>query len=189
VKAEPSIQIFTGSHDGAWRLWDAGGGFNKVHEEKVGLKVHKVVSTTSWLFVAYDRVYDATMATGEGAGNNKATNYVVGSIMGYPLNPSGPGVPFHLGPMALYASGQSVKTMVAAGEGNACVVVATGGDGMGRVWGIDAAGVWRCKSVLSGHVREVTGLAFSGGHLWSCGTDAQIRIWDMGSGEVRGEEE
>ena len=101
--------------------------------------------------------------------------------MGYPLNPSGPGLPFHLAPMALYASAQPVTSICASGLGNDCVVVATGQDGMGRVWKL-VGGAWACNMVLSGHVREVTGLAISGGHLWSSSVDCQIRIWDMGQG-------
>ncbi|GMH64398.1 hypothetical protein TrRE_jg3068 [Triparma retinervis] len=184
IQAEPSIQIFTASHDGAWRVWDASNNFTKVHEEKVGSKVNTVVVEGGWLFVGYDNVYDSTMQDGGagGEGGSKATCFTVGQIMGYPLSPSGPGIPFHIAPMARYASAQSITSIVASGTGNDCVVVATGCDGMGRVWKI-ANGAWSCASVLSGHVRDVTGLAISGGHLWSCSTDCQIRIWDMGQGQ------
>jgi len=192
ISSSPTIQIFTGSHDGHWRLWDASNNFSKVHEEKVGSKVNTVVQSGGWLFVGYDGIYDSRSMDGSclgaggggGGGHNNKTEFTVGHVMAYPLSPSGPGVPFHIGSMARYASAGSIKSIVAGGEGSSTVVVATGSDGLGRVWGQEN-GAWRCKSVLSGHVREVTGLVISGGHLWSCGTDAQIRIWDMGCGECK----
>ena len=98
------------------------------------------------------------------------------------MNPQGPGVPFHISPTAKYASPQPIKSVVCAGEGEQVTVIASGFDALGRVW-VRQGGNWVCKSVLTGHVREVTSLLISGAHLWSSSVDRTIRIWDMSTAQ------
>ena len=59
----PTPQLFTGSHDGFWRLYDSGNNFTKVFEQRAGAKVNAVEVSNNFLFVAFDAVWDSK--TGE----------------------------------------------------------------------------------------------------------------------------
>lgn len=173
------IQIFTGSYDGYWRLWNTAKGFAKEFEHAPGSgggRVSTVEVASNYLFCGFEGT--AVQLPGVKVGMIHAWNL---------SNPSDPPLELHLHPFAQYAHSGSVTALVSVGD----KIVSGGHSGVIRIWQFDQAlnggkGGFGLVRALHGHAGEVTGLTVVGGTmLWSCSTDMSIRLWDLATGEAK----
>ncbi|KAL7570957.1 hypothetical protein ACA910_002585 [Epithemia clementina (nom. ined.)] len=180
-----AIQIFTGSHDGFWRMWNtANGAFNKQAETSMKGKVECiVVFQNSFLYCGYEAV------------SKLLPDVPVGMVNAWNLQNTAQPLELHVDPQQLpYTHNQAVTAIaVSSGDSGAAaplaggansnnVVVATGArDGNIRLWALLPEGTFSLVRTLPGHSREITGLVLiTGGRLlWSSSTDGSIRIWDL----------
>jgi WD40 repeat protein len=181
------IQIFTGSHDGFWRLWNASSGFQKEFECSVGQRVHCL------------HVYNNVLYCGMEALQLSTTNATVGMLHAWNLQqPNVPPLEAQVDASFLrYAHNQAVTALAVH---DAATFVTGSRDGSIRVWTL-RNGAFRVTASMPGHAREVTGLVVVAKEapqatsavvpppnsaaqllLWSSSVDGSIRIWDMESG-------
>jgi len=163
------IKIFTGSHDGFWRLWNTGGGnFAKEFEQSMRGKVECVTVVNNFLFCGFE------------AATTALPQVPVGMVHAWNLSqPNHPPLELHVSALAPYAHNQAVTALhIYAPEGSAPKVVSGSRDGSIRVWSFQDGKFVLAQSLI-GNCREVTGLVLVKNMLWSCGTDACIRIWDL----------
>lgn len=172
-----TIKIFTGSHDGYWRLWNTSGGtFVKEFEHSMGGKVNCVEVASNFLFCGFEGT--PTKVPGATAGMIHAWNLNV---------PTDPPLEFHMGPLAPYAHAKGVCCILASGE----TILSGSHDGTIRVWRYDntangGKGGFSLGHTLHGHAGEVTCLAVIGGTMvWSGSVDESIRLWDVTDGSCK----
>ena len=170
------IKIFTGSQDGFWRLWNASSGFVKEFESNMNGKVYDVKVVNNFLFCGFEAI------------SRTLPNVTVGMVHAWNLQqPNHPPVELQLNPQHLpYAHNHAVSTLLIAGDGANAKVVSGSQDGSIRVWSFQG-GQFTLAQTLVGHAREVTGLILlpTTNLLWSSGTDACIRIWNLTSGDCQ----
>ena len=167
-----TIKIFTGSHDGFWRLWNTtGGSFVKEFEQQMGGKVECLQVAFNYLFCGFE-------------GSSPALPGVtVGMVHAWNLGqPNQPPLELQMAPGHMpYAHGQAVTSiLIMGGEGGAPPKVISGSrDGSIRIWAFDNTSFMLEKNLL-GHAREVTGLAgpIGANLIWTGGLDHALRIWD-----------
>ena len=167
-----TIKIFTGSHDGFWRLWNTSGGtFVKEFEQQMGGKVECLQVAFNYLFCGFE-------------GSSPALpNCTVGMVHAWNLGqPNQPPLELQMAPGHMpYAHGQAVTSiLIMGGEGGAPPKVVSGSrDGSIRIWAFDNTS-FQLEKNLIGHAREVTGLAGPIGTnlIWTGGLDHALRIWD-----------
>jgi len=166
-----TIKIFTGSHDGFWRLWNTqGGSFVKEFEQQMGGKVECLQVAFNYLFCGFE-------------GNSPALpGCTVGMVHAWNLaNPNQPPLELQVSPSMPYAHGQAVTSILVMGaEGQPPKVVSGSRDGSIRIWGF-TENTFAMEKNLLGHAREVTGVAGPIGTnlIWSGGMDNALRIWDI----------
>lgn len=177
-EAGGAIKIFSGSHDGHWRLWNTSGGtFVKEFEHSMGGgKVECLEVASNFLFCGFEGT------------SIKVPAATVGMIHAWNLSvPTDPPLEFHMAPLAPYAHAKGVSCLVAAAD----TILSGSHDGVIRLWRFDAAanggkGGFALGSTMHGHAGEVTGLAVvSGSILWSGSIDETIRLWDLTNGECK----
>lgn len=166
-----TIKIFTGSHDGFWRLWNTSGGtFVKEFEQQMGGKVECLQVAFNYLFCGFE-------------GSSPALpGCTVGMVHAWNLaQPTQPPLELQMAPGQMpYAHGQAVTSILIMGtEGQPPKVVSGSRDGTVRIWAFKDAGFAMERNLL-GHAREVTGLAgpIGANLIWSGGMDNALRIWD-----------
>lgn len=163
-----SIQIFTGAHDGYWRLWNTADNFNKLVEHNMNGKIEAILIQNDFLFCAFEAPCAAV------------PNVPVGMVHVWNLQqPATPPLELHTAtPLLPYAHNQAVTAITLADN-----IVATGSkDGTIRFWKLEQA-TFTLLLTLPGHARQVTGLVFVGKDvLWSSSTDGTIRIWNATNG-------
>jgi len=176
-ETQGTIKIFSGSHDGYWRLWNtAQGTFVKEFEHRMGGKVETVDVASNFLFVGFEGT--TVKVPGVRVGMVHAWNLAV---------PTDPPIEFQMDPLAPYSAAGCITSFLNSGD----TMVSGSHDGTIRIWAYDAAvgggkGGFALRHTLHGHAGEVTGLAVVGGTmLWSGSTDSTIRLWDMASGECK----
>jgi WD40 repeat protein len=163
------IKIFTGSHDGFWRLWNtSGGNFSKEFEQSMRGKVEVVKVVNNFLFCGFE------------AATPGLPGVTVGMVHAWNLSqPNNPPLEFQYSPLTPYAHNQAVTALHISAESGAPPKVISGSrDGSIRVWAF-AENKFVLAQSLIGNCREVTGLVLVKNMLWSCGTDSCIRIWDL----------
>ncbi|KAL9188183.1 hypothetical protein ACHAXT_006561 [Thalassiosira profunda] len=178
-----AIKLFTGSHDGKWRLWNAapaangnGATLTKEFEHFVGGPVDTVRMASHYFFCGFE------------ASPTEAPDAKAGMVHGWNLNAaSDPPLELWMGPMAKYAGSGRIKSLWAAPDGR---VWSGGSDGCIRQWafnptgGPGGKGGFALVRHMCGHLGAVAGLALIGTHLWSGGADGTVRLWNIESGEV-----
>lgn len=173
------IKIFSGSHDGYWRLWNTSQNFMKEFEHCMmsGGKVETLEVASNYLFCGF-----------EGTAL-KLPSAKVGMIHVWNLiNPADPPLELHMDSnLAPYAHAGCVTAFATVGD----KMISGGHCGVIRTWQFDQAanggkGGFRLLHTLHGHASEITGLVIVGGNmLWSSSTDQSIRLWDLASGECK----
>lgn len=163
------IKIFTGSHDGFWRLWNtSGGNFSKEFEQSMRGKVETVKVVNNFLFCGFEAATPALPGV------------AVGMVHAWNLSqPNNPPLELQYSPLTPYAHNQAVTALHISAESGAPPKVISGSrDGSIRVWAFSENKFVLAQSLI-GNCREVTGLVLVKNMLWSCGTDSCIRIWDL----------
>ncbi|KAL7464861.1 hypothetical protein ACHAXS_005191, partial [Conticribra weissflogii] len=178
-----AIKLFTGSHDGKWRLWAtapaAGGGtgatLTKEFEHFVGGPVDTVHIASHYFFCGFE------------ASPLEAPDAKAGMVHSWNLNAAqDPPMELWLGPMAKYAGSGRIRSLWTTQDGR---VWSGGTDGAIRQWAFDPVGGPTGKGgfallrSMCGHLGAVTGLALVGGILWSGGMDGTIRLWNVDTGD------
>ena len=173
------IKIFSGSHDGYWRLWNTAANFAKEFEHcmMTGGKVETLEVASNYLFCGF-----------EGSAQI-LPNASVGMIHVWNLaNPADPPLELHMDSQhAPYAHAGSVSAFATVND----VMISGGHCGVIRTWQFDQAanggkGGFALRKTLHGHASEITGLVIvNGSMLWSSSTDQSIRLWDLATGECK----
>lgn len=167
------MKLFTGSHDGCWRLWSfvPNTGFVKEFEHHMGGAVFSLVVASNFLFCGFECVSPILPEIN------------VGMIHAWNLaNPTDPPLEFHMSPLAPYAHAKGVTQLMVDGQR----VVSGSKDGTIKLWSFDAASnQFRLTQTFSGHACDITGLAVADSVLWSSSTDGSIRIWDIAKAECQ----
>lgn len=167
-----TIKIFTGSHDGFWRLWNTSGGtFVKEFEQQMGGKVECMQVAFNYLFCGFESMSPAL------------PDVPVGMVHAWNLaSPNQPPLELQMVPgMIPYAHGMAVTNVLVMGaDGQPPTVISGSRDGSIRIWAFKDNAFVLEKNLL-GHAREVTGLSPIGTLLWSGGMDHSLRIWDIAS--------
>jgi WD40 repeat protein len=148
-ETQGAIKIFTGSHDGFWRLWNTQDSkFVKEFEHDMGGKVNCLEVASNFLFCGFESV---TLVL---------PNVRVGMIHCWNLaSPSDPPLEFHIQLNQIpYAHAMAVTRILVVGGDQ---VISGSQDGCIRVWRFDATaggkGMFLLARTLHGHAREVTG--------------------------------
>ena len=174
-ETQGSIKIFTGSHDGFWRLWNTqGSAFTKEFEHNMGGgKVECLKVASNFLFCGFEAVSSSL------PGDTR-----VGMIHAWNLaNPTLPPLEFHMHPLMPYAHATCVTQMIVY-QGD--TIVSGDRSGVIRVWKYGEPGIFALTNTIHGHAREVTGLAVVDNKLlWSCSIDGSIRLWDLTTGDCQ----
>ena len=178
-----AIKLFTGSHDGKWRLWAtapaAGGGagatLTKEFEHFVGGPVDTVHRASHFFFCGFE------------ASPNEAPDAKAGMVHVWNLNAAQePPLELWMSPMAKFAGSGRIRSLWTTADGT---VFSGGTDGIIRQWAFNPAGGQGGKGEfglvrsMGGHLGAVTGIALAGPMLWSGGMDGTIRLWKPESGE------
>jgi len=172
-----AIKLFTGSHDGKWRLWNtaasAGGSgatLTKEFEHFVGGPVDIVHVASNYFFCGFE-----TSPT-------EAPAAKAGMVHSWNLNAAqDPPMELCISPMAKYAGSGRIRSLCTTPDGR---VWSGGSDGVIREWSFNSqGGTFNIVRSISGHLGAVTGLALINGVLWSGGMDGTLRLWSIESGE------
>ena len=173
------IKIFSGSHDGYWRLWNTAANFAKEFEHcmMTGGKVETLEVASNYLFCGF-----------EGSAQI-LPNASVGMIHVWNLaNPADPPLELHMDSQhAPYAHAGSVSAFATVND----VMISGGHCGVIRTWQFDQTanggkGGFALRKTLHGHASEITGLVIvNGSMLWSSSTDQSIRLWDLATGTCK----
>lgn len=186
------IKIFTGSYDGFWRLWNTtGGNFIREFESHMNGKVYCTRVVNHFLFCAFEAIH------------RSIPDVSVGMVHIWNLQqPSIPPLELHINDMFLqYCSGQAITALdvfsthatentntndVTAGGDNAPIIGTGSKDGSIRIWSF-RDGKFQLTTTMVGHAREVTGIVLlpQQNTVWSCSTDACIRIWNLQTGDCQ----
>jgi WD40 repeat protein len=183
------IKIFTGSHDGCWRLWNTAT-WQKEFESKVGTQVEQVCVTNNFLFCGMEASSPRALPIA-----------TVGMCHIWNLGqPNMPPMELHLdGTFLPYAHNLAVTALCIQDS----TLVTGSRDGCIRIWKF-SNNAFVLDKTLFGQAREVTGLVIvdpaagagiggaspagaptPGGTsmlLWSSSLDGSMRIWDMTTG-------
>lgn len=186
-----AVKIFTGSHDGKWRLWNVGtaapsssgkdGGtttLTKEFEHHVGGPVDAVHVAAHFFFCGFE------------ASPVEAPDARAGMVHCWDLNnPGQPPTELMLSPEhAKYAGSGRIRSLWTSEDGT---VWSGGTDGVIRQWKFGAAppqgggggGGFALVRTLGGHLGAVTGLTLTkNGVLWSGGMDGTVRLWNVDTG-------
>ena len=194
-------KVFTGSHDGKWRLWNilsatsVGSSNNNNNnnntctsefEHFAGGPVDTVHVASNFFFCGFE------------ASPIEAPDAKAGMVHIWNLDaPQDPPMELWMGPMSKYACSGRVRSLITTPDGR---VWSGGSDGSIREWaynpqqqqegqqqppGVTAKAGFGLIRTMSGHLGAVTGLAIVKGVLWSGGDDGTIRLWNI---EKEGEE-
>jgi WD40 repeat protein len=177
-----AIKLFTGSHDGKWRLWataPAAGGngatLTKEFEHYVGGPIDTVHMASHFFFCGFE------------GPPKEAPDAKAGMVHSWNLNsPQDPPLELCISPMANYTGSGRIRSLWTTADGS---VFSGGTDGVIRQWAFNASGGPNGKGGfalvrgMSGHLGAVTGIALAGPMLWSGGMDGTIRLWKPDSGE------
>lgn len=181
-EANGMVKLFTGSHDGKWRLWNAappvGGNvatLTKEFEHFVGGPVDTVHVASHYFFCGFE------------ASPTEAPDAKAGMVHSWNLNAAqDPPMELWMSPMAKYAGSGRIRSLWTTSDGR---VWSGGSDGTIRQWAYDPccgagnmAGFAFVRN-MSGHLGAVTGLALIKGVLWSGGVDGTVRLWNVESGD------
>ena len=192
-KNTDTTKVFTGSHDGKWRLWNilsaTGGHNNNINnntctsefEHFAGGPVDTVHVASNFFFCGFE------------ASPVEAPDAKAGMVHIWNLDaPQDPPMELWMGPMSKYACSGRVRSLITTSDGR---VWSGGSDGSIREWafnpqqhegqqpGAAANAGFRLVRNMSGHLGAVTGLAIVKGVLWSGGEDGTIRLWNIEKGE------
>jgi WD40 repeat protein len=176
------IKLFTGSHDGKWRLWNTappvggnGATLTKEFEHFVGGPVDTVHVASHYFFCGFE------------ASPTEAPDAKAGMVHSWNLNMAqDPPMELWMSPMAKYAGSGRIRSLWTTSDGR---VWSGGSDGMIRQWAFNPRGGPGGKAGfvlirnMSGHLGAVTGLALMKGVLWSGGMDGTVRLWNVESGD------
>lgn len=165
------LKVFTSSHDGHWKLYNATSGFSKEVQHNMGGKVNKIMVESNFLFCAFEGT------------SIKIPNVKAGMIHAWNLvTPGDPPIELHIHETSPFAHGGSVSCFITKGD----MCVSGGTDYAIRIWKYDATmnngkGGFKLMKECFGHAGSITGLLMVGTMLWSCSTDMTIRLWDSNS--------
>lgn len=182
------IKLFTGSHDGKWRLFNTaptthrGGAsgavaLTKEFEHPVGGPIDAVHVASHYFFCGFEA------SPGEIAPDARA-----GMVHSWNLNAAAdPPMELWMGSHSKYAGSGRIRSLWTTSDGR---VWSGGTDGVIREWAFNPAGGPGGKGGFShvrsmgGHLGAVTGLALveKNGWLWSGGMDGTLRVWDTKAG-------
>jgi WD40 repeat protein len=172
-ETQGAIKIFTGSHDGFWRLWNTSGGqFQKEFEHNLssgGGKVECLQVASNFLFCGFEAV------------SLSLPNVRVGMIHAWNLaNPTAPPLEFHMGGTMLpYAHATCVTQLVVVGGDT---LISGCRSGVVRIWKFNStSNNFELQQTIHGHAREITGLVVVDTMLWTSSIDGSIRLWDLNS--------
>lgn len=179
------IKLFTGSHDGKWRLWNtapsvglAGDGatLTKEFEHFVGGPVDTVHVASHYFFCGFE------------ASPTEAPDAKAGMVHSWNLDAAqDPPMELWMNPMAKYAGSGRIRSLCTTSDGR---VWSGGSDGVIREWTFNPCGGPGGKPGfdlvrnMSGHLGAVTGLALMKRVLWSGGMDGTVRLWNVESGDA-----
>lgn len=209
-QADGTLKIFTGSHDGYWRLWNTSANFLREVEYHVGNKVECLHVTAHGAHQHHQHQYLFCGMQANAARGIFPFATSVGMLHAWNLqSPQAPPLEFHVDPPGLpYAHNQAVTAVTVAET----TVVTGSADGTLRVWKFHPpTQAFVLDQSLPGHARQVTGLVLvdpstppmatpaavtaaapppppgssSPTILWSSSTDGTIRIWDLPTGKCQ----
>lgn len=163
-----AIKLFTGSHDGKWRLWNtAGGNLTKEFEHFVGGPVDTVHVASHYFFCGFE------------CSPNEAPDAKAGMVHSWNLNAAqDPPMELMMSPMAKYAGSGRIRSLCTTSDGR---VWSGGSDGIIRQWTFNQ-GNFTLTRTMAGHLGAVTGLALMKDNLWSGGMDGTLRLWNADTG-------
>lgn len=171
------IQIFTGTDDGFWRLWNPAQGFSQAAETNMHGPVACLKLVSNHLFCGFEATPQSFLED-TSAGSVHIWNLA---------QPAEPPKELHMMPnLITYAHNQKVTALEIAENPGGPKIISGSMDGSIRVWKFENQQFLLEKS-LPGHAREITGLCLipGGNLLWSASKDGTLRIWDLGRpGEV-----
>lgn len=183
-----TIQIFTGSQDGFWRMWNTSQGFSKQAETNMKGNVECLhVFQNSFLYCGFEAV------------PKLLPDVHVGMVHAWNLQNTAPQpAELQVDPQFLpYAHNQAVTAIAIGGSelsppttstpsqtptpGGPVVLVTGSKDGIIRLWTFQVGKDFSLVRTLPGHTRQITSLVLipGGSLLWSSSTDGSIRIWDL----------
>ena len=183
-----SVKLFTGSHDGKWRLYNiipppstnspnGGGGATLIgeFEHRVGGPVECVHVASPFFFAGFE------------ACPIVAPDARAGMVHGWNLDRSAdPPLELWMSGSARYAGSGKIKRVCTREDGR---LWSGGHDGVIREWTyapqLAGMGGFALVRGMGGHLGAVTGLALSKGTgvLWSGGMDGTVRLWNVETGE------
>jgi len=168
IWAQPdgSIQMFTGSDDGFWRLWSTNGGqFTKSFEHNMNGTVKTLQVASNYLFCGF-----------EAANTSLPGGTKVGMIHAWNLgNTQTPPLEFHMHRLMTYAHASAVTCLKVQGD----LILSGDSHGVMRMWKFDQ-GAFKLLETFHGHANEVTGMELiENKFLWSSSKDCSIRLWDL----------
>mmetsp|Transcript_24046 Transcript_24046/g.43147 ORF Transcript_24046/g.43147 Transcript_24046/m.43147 type:complete len:441 (-) Transcript_24046:104-1426(-) len=177
-----AIKLFTGSHDGKWRLWNVappvggkGATLTKEFEHFAGGPVDTVHVASHYFFCGFE------------ASPTEAPEAKAGMVHIWNLNAvNDPPMELLMHPMSKYAGSGRIRSLWTTSDGR---VWSGGSDGAIREWAFNPNGGPGGKEGftlvrnMSGHLGAVTGLALMKGVLWSGGMDGTVRLWNVESGD------
>lgn len=173
---QEGIKIFSGSHDGYWRLWDTSRNMEKEVEHNMsGGKVECLVVASNFLFCGFDGI------------SVKVPGVKVGMIHAWNLKaPDRPPLEFHMGSLAPYAHASNISAIITQND----MCISASHDGTIRVWKYDMSpdretGRFALVNTLCSHAGKVTGLVIAQSMLWSSSMDMTIRLWDLNTFECK----
>ncbi|KAL3793095.1 hypothetical protein ACHAW5_006254 [Stephanodiscus triporus] len=201
--SDGNVKLFTGSHDGKWRLYDA----NNIHnnsenniinnnnnhnhrndnaagtmrmefEHRVGGPVDSVrVAARHLLFVAFE------------SSPIEAPDARAGMVHGWNLDrPGDPPLELWMHPVTSRYAGSGRVRCVCVRERDGRVW-SGGSDGVLREWtyapGLVGGGGFAYVRGMGGHLGAVTSIALAAGEttIWSGGMDGTVRLWNAETGE------